>query len=93
MTPILRFEDLGKAWFGVPAVRDLSLDIPEGQVIGVIGENGAGKSTLMNMIGGITPPSHGRMLWRGQPYAPASAADAKLRASPSFIRSSIFSPT
>ena len=77
MTPLLRFEDLGKDWFGVPAVRDLSLEIPEGQVIGVVGENGAGKSTLMNMIGGITPPSHGRMLWRGQPYAPTSAADAK----------------
>jgi ribose transport system ATP-binding protein len=77
MTPLLRFEGLGKDWFGVPAVRDLSLDIPEGQVVGVIGENGAGKSTLMNMIGGITPPSHGRMLWRGRPYAPASAADAK----------------
>ncbi len=77
MTPLLRFEGLGKDWFGVPAVRDLSLDIPEGEVVGVIGENGAGKSTLMNMIGGITPPSHGRMLWRGQPYTPASAADAK----------------
>ncbi|WP_210529019.1 sugar ABC transporter ATP-binding protein [Rubellimicrobium arenae] len=77
MTPLLRFEGLGKDWFGVPAVRDLSLDIPEGQVIGVIGENGAGKSTLMNMIGGIVPPTHGRMLWRGQPYAPQGAADAK----------------
>ncbi len=77
MSALLRFEGLGKDWFGVPAVRDLSLDVAEGQVLGVIGENGAGKSTLMNMIGGITPPSHGRMLWRGQPYAPASASDAK----------------
>jgi ribose transport system ATP-binding protein len=77
MSALLRFEGLGKDWFGVPAVKDLSLDVAEGQVLGVIGENGAGKSTLMNMIGGITPPSHGRMLWRGQPYAPASASDAK----------------
>jgi ribose transport system ATP-binding protein len=77
MTALLRFEGLGKDWFGVPAVRDLTLDVAEGEIIGVVGENGAGKSTLMNMIGGITPPSHGRMLWRGQPYTPASAADAK----------------
>ena len=77
MTAILRFEGLGKDWFGVPAVRDLTLDVREGQVLSVIGENGAGKSTLMNMIGGITAPSHGRMLWRGRAYAPASAADAK----------------
>jgi ribose transport system ATP-binding protein len=77
MTPLLRFDGLGKDWFGVPAVRDLSLDIPEGQVIGVIGENGAGKSTLMNMIGGVVVPTRGTMLWRGAPYAPANAADAK----------------
>lgn len=77
MTPLLRFDGLGKDWFGVPAVSDLSLDIPEGQVVGVIGENGAGKSTLMNMIGGIVPPSRGRMLWRGARYTPASAADAR----------------
>jgi ribose transport system ATP-binding protein len=76
MTPLLRFEGLGKDWFGVPAVADLWLDIAEGEVLGVIGENGAGKSTLMNMIGGVTPPTHGRMLWRGEPYAPAGAADA-----------------
>ena len=79
MTPLLRFESLGKDWFGVPALRDLTLDVPEGAVLGVIGENGAGKSTLMNMIGGVTPPSQGRMLWRGEPYAPLSAADAKAR--------------
>ena len=76
MTVLLRFENLGKDWFGVPAVRDLTLDVAEGQVLGLIGENGAGKSTLMNMIGGVTAPSHGGMLWRGAPYAPASAADA-----------------
>ncbi len=77
MNSLLRFEGLGKDWFGVPAVRDFTFDVAEGEVVGVIGENGAGKSTLMNMIGGITPPSHGQMLWRGRPYVPASAADAK----------------
>jgi len=49
MTSLLRFEGLGKDWFGVPAVRDLSLDILEGQVLGVIGEYGAGKSHLMDI--------------------------------------------
>ncbi|NAZ35755.1 sugar ABC transporter ATP-binding protein [Rubellimicrobium sp. CFH 75288] len=76
MSAILRFEELGKDWFGVPAVSNLTLDVPEGQVLGLIGENGAGKSTLMNMIGGVTEPTRGRMLWRGRPYAPASAAEA-----------------
>jgi ribose transport system ATP-binding protein len=74
--PLLRLEGLGKDWFGVPALQGLTLDLAEGLVLGLIGENGAGKSTLMNILGGVTPPTRGRMLWRGTPYAPASAAAA-----------------
>jgi ribose transport system ATP-binding protein len=79
MTALLTFEGLTKAWFGVPAVSDLTLAIPEGATLGLIGENGAGKSTLMNVVGGVTPPTSGRMLWRGAPYAPRSAAEATAR--------------
>ena len=53
MSALLRFESLSKAWFGVPAVSDLTLEIAEGAALGLIGQNGAGKSTLMNMIGGV----------------------------------------
>ncbi|SDB37324.1 sugar ABC transporter ATP-binding protein [Bauldia litoralis] len=76
MSDLLTFEGLSKAWFGVPAVSDLDYALRENSLLGVIGQNGAGKSTLMNMIGGIVQPSGGRMLWRGAPYAPQSAADA-----------------
>ena len=76
MTAILTLEGLSKAWFGVPAVSGLDFAVREGSVLGLIGQNGAGKSTLMNMIGGVVQPSSGAMLWRGQPYRPASAADA-----------------
>ncbi len=79
MTALLSLGGLGKDWFGVPAVADLTLDVPEGIVLGIVGENGAGKSTLMNMIGGIAPPTHGAMRWRGEPYAPAGASDATAR--------------
>jgi ribose transport system ATP-binding protein len=76
MSAHLALEGLSKQWFGVPAVRDLTLSVDEGSVLGLIGQNGAGKSTLMNMIGGVVAPSAGRMLIRGAPYAPRSAADA-----------------
>ena len=79
MTALLAFDSLAKDWFGVPAVRDVTLAIDEGTTLGLIGENGAGKSTLMNMIGGVVAPSSGAMFWRGEPYAPASAADATAR--------------
>jgi ribose transport system ATP-binding protein len=79
MTALLRLEGLSKAFFGVLAVEDVTLDVARGLVTGLIGENGAGKSTLMNMIGGVVAPSGGRMLWRGEPYAPADAAEASER--------------
>ncbi len=79
MTALLRLEGLSKAFFGVHAVEDVTLDVPEGAVLGLIGENGAGKSTLMNMVGGVVAPSGGQMFWRGMSYAPADAAEATAR--------------
>src|SRR5271169_3461311 len=43
------------------ALRDLSLDIGEGQVLGVIGRNGGGKSTLLKILSRITEPTKGRI--------------------------------
>ncbi|MFC7702787.1 sugar ABC transporter ATP-binding protein [Plastorhodobacter daqingensis] len=81
---LLQLDSITKEWFGVPAVRDLTLTVPRGQVLGLIGENGAGKSTLMNMIGGVVPPSRGTMHLKGAPYAPAGPIDAT-RAGIAFI--------
>lgn len=79
MTALLAFDGLSKDWFGVPAVTGFTLGIERGSSLGLIGENGAGKSTLMNMVGGVVAPSSGRMTWQGEPYAPATPADAARR--------------
>ena len=57
-------------------LKDISLSLPRGKVLGLVGENGAGKSTLMNLVGGVVPPDSGQMLLDGQPYAPRSPGDA-----------------
>jgi lipopolysaccharide transport system ATP-binding protein len=47
------------------ALRDVSFDVPEGQVLGVVGRNGAGKSTLLKILTRITTPTEGRATIRG----------------------------
>lgn len=76
MSVILTIENMTKAFFGVPAVRDVSLSVEAGHILGLIGQNGAGKSTLMNLIGGVVQPDSGRFTLQGSPYRPRRPADA-----------------
>jgi teichoic acid transport system ATP-binding protein len=57
----------------VPALRGVSVTVPKGSVLGVIGRNGAGKSTLLRAIAGIIPPTEGRIVVRGEISALLSA--------------------
>jgi len=48
------------------AVKDVSLDVPEGQMLGLIGRNGSGKSTLMKIIAGVYKPTAGKVYVQGK---------------------------
>ena len=61
-----------KAFGGVHAVQDMSLDLYAGEVVAVLGHNGAGKSTLMKMLAGAYPIDSGEILVHGQ-HAPIHA--------------------
>jgi NitT/TauT family transport system ATP-binding protein len=49
---------------GTVAVKDLDLDIRQGEFISLLGPSGCGKSTALRMLAGLVPPSHGTIAWR-----------------------------
>lgn len=59
MKPVLEIRDVAKSFGGVHAVRGVSFDVYEGEILGLIGPNGSGKSTLFNCILGQLTPSSG----------------------------------
>jgi branched-chain amino acid transport system ATP-binding protein len=58
----LRASSVSRSFAGVEALRDVSLELAPGEVVGLIGPNGAGKSTLVNVLSGFDRPSSGRVL-------------------------------
>jgi ABC-2 type transport system ATP-binding protein len=62
---MIEINDLTKTFQDITAVNHVSLEIPEGQVFGLLGTNGAGKSTLLRMLSGILKPDGGTILIDG----------------------------
>jgi lipopolysaccharide export system ATP-binding protein len=58
----LRTERLTKSYNGRTVVRDVSLEVASGEIVGLLGPNGAGKTTTFGMVVGLTGPDHGRVL-------------------------------
>lgn len=62
----LRAEGLTKFFGGVAAVMRVSLEVKEGEAVGIMGPNGAGKTTLLRMIGGELKPDGGKVFFGGR---------------------------
>jgi len=64
-TPLLSVRNVSKQFGALTAVKDLSFDVTEGEVLGIGGPNGAGKTTLFEVISGLNPATKGSILFQG----------------------------
>ncbi len=67
---VLELQHISKSYGRIQALRDLSFDVPEGSVFGVLGPNGSGKTTLLSIILDVLSADSGKFLWFGQPGSP-----------------------
>jgi ABC-type sugar transport system ATPase subunit len=74
---VLRVEHITKRFGPVTALRDISMHLRKGEVLGLLGDNGAGKSTLIKIICGFQKPDSGQMFLDGDPYEPRSVDHAR----------------
>ena len=73
-----------KTYGATTALREVSIEIRPGEIIGLVGANGAGKSTLTRVLSGVTLPNAGELLCNGVPvplgsYTPSSASRMGVR--------------
>jgi branched-chain amino acid transport system ATP-binding protein len=63
---LLMVDSVSKAFGGVQALREISLEVRKGEIRAIIGPNGAGKTTLINLVSRVYPPDQGRLRFAGQ---------------------------
>ena len=76
-TPLVEMRNISKRFGAVVALRQVSLSLGAGEVVGLVGDNAAGKSTLMKILSGVHAPDAGEIVMDGRPRAFASPVDAR----------------
>ena len=76
---VIRAEGIAKSFGPVVALRDVSVRLGRGEILGLIGDNGAGKSTLIKILTGFHQPDSGQLYLDGEPVSLRSVNDARQR--------------
>jgi simple sugar transport system ATP-binding protein len=74
---VLRTEHISKSFGRVTALRDASIRLAKGEVLGLLGDNGAGKSTLLKILTGFHQPSSGKIYFQGEEIELKSVSHAR----------------
>lgn len=68
---VLTLQGISKSYGKIRALNNLSFDVPEGSVFGILGPNGSGKTTLLSIVLDVLKADNGGFLWFGHPGSPA----------------------
>lgn len=68
----LELKNITKSFGEVQVLKDITLKLKKGTILGLVGENGAGKSTMMNVLSGIYQKNSGEILLDGKPFTPTN---------------------
>jgi ABC-2 type transport system ATP-binding protein len=83
---MIKVEHVQKRYRSVDALRDLSMEIPQGSIYGLIGPNGAGKTTLLRILGALIPPTRGEVWFDSEEVSKApSVIQRKIGYMPDFF--------
>lgn len=77
MQPVIIIENLTKKFDTLTTVNNISLDIHNGEILGIPGPNGAGKTTLINMICGLLEGTSGQILFQHQENGKAMRSEIR----------------
>ena len=90
--PLVVVENLTKTFRGLPALDGLSLELPPGRIIGLMGSNGSGKTTLLKILAGVLADYDGRVRIAGHDPGPESKALVSFLPDASFLAPGLTAP-
>ena len=75
--PIVEMKEISKHFGGIQALQEVTIDLFEGEILGIVGHNGAGKSTLIKILSGAYSADTGKIYFRGQEVEIKTPKDSK----------------
>lgn len=76
-SPLVRMVNIDKRFGAVQALNDVSIEVRQNEVLGLLGDNGAGKSTLIKVLAGVFPPDRGEIYFEGGKVSFSSPGEAR----------------
>ena len=90
---MLRVEDINVYYGAIHAIKGISLEVNDGEIVALIGSNGAGKSTTLRTISGLMKPKTGRIMYDGEDITGVPAHKIVGKACAKFPKAVTFSQT